>query len=99
MKITFTEWHIIYKIYSKVLTGGQIENFFKKSPKLNFSLTASLTTVASLEVKQSGARPPFHATITNSPVGCTFSSVGPPHLVFSFIFNQAACLLLHPTKL
>ena len=25
-------------------------------------------------------------------------SVGPLRLVISFIFNQAACLLLHPTK-
>ena len=26
------------------------------------------------------------------------TSVGPLHLVFSFIFNQAACLILHPMK-
>ena len=67
---------------------------------LTASLSASLTTVARLEAKQSSARPPFYATITKSPVGVPFgvaTSVGPLRLVLSFIFNQAACLL-HPTK-
>ena len=59
-----------------------------------------LTTVARLEAKQSSARPPFYATIANSPVGCAFWGSDKCRLsapCLSFIFNQAACLL-HPTK-
>jgi len=40
--------------------------------KLKFCLTASLTTVASLEAKRKGAQPQFYTTTTNSPVGCAF---------------------------
>jgi len=46
----------------KLLTGGQKYNFKKKSLKLKISshrLTTSLTTVTSIEPKQSSAWPPF----------------------------------------
>ena len=65
------------------------------------SLSHSLTTVASLEPKRSSAQSPFYATITNSPVGCAFwgsDECVPSAPCLVFIFNQAACLLLHPTK-
>ena len=48
-------------------------NFLKiAKTQILASLPHSLTTVASLEPKRSSTRPPFYATITNSPVGCAF---------------------------
>ena len=69
--------------------------FFFKSPKFEF-LSACLTTVAKLEDKQSSARPPFYATITNSLVVRTFwgsNECVPSAPCLSLIFNQARRLL------
>ena len=98
--------HIIYKTALNIAKHLQVAGYriLNNHQNSNFSLTASLTTVARLEAKQSSAQPPFYATIINSPVGYiphvpfgVPTSVGPLCFVFSFIFNQAACLL-HPTK-
>ena len=70
----------------------------KKSPIFEFytdCLTALLTTVASLEAKQNSARPPFYATITNSPVGCGAfwgSDECVPYVPCLFFFLQSGCL-------
>ena len=63
-------------------------NFFNKHQNSNFSLTASLTTVARLQAKRSSAQPLFYATITNSPVGCAFWG-------FDECRSSAPCLFFH----
>ena len=69
----------------------------------NFILTASLPDHSRKtrgQTKQRMATILSHNNKLTSGM-CLFgvlTSVGPLHLVFSFIFNQAACLLLHPTK-
>jgi len=83
----------------KSLTGG----ILKKLPKVKISshcLTASLTTVASLEPKRKVAQPPFYATTTNSdmPFG-VLTSEGLLRLVGSFYLPfVGSFLLLHAAK-
>ena len=69
--------HLIHKTALNTTKHLQVAGYkiFKncqKSPILSHCLTHCLTTVASLEPKQSCARSPFYATTTNSPVGCAF---------------------------
>ena len=90
--------HIIHKTALNTTKHLQVAGYkiLKNCQNSNFCLTASLTTVASLEPKRSSAQSPFYTTITNSPVGCAFwvpTSVCPVHIVFPFIFNQVGCLL------
>ena len=68
-------------------------NFFK-SQNSNFSLTASLTTVARLEAKRNSEQPLFYITITNSPVGCNFwgSDECRPSVPCLFFHLQSGCL-------
>ena len=66
--------HIIHKTALNATKHLQVGGYriFKNRQNLIFGLTASLTTVARLETKRSSARPPFYATITDSPMGCAF---------------------------
>jgi len=60
-------WTISLKTRNRLLVAWY--RILKKFPNC---LTASLTTVTSLEPKRKGAQPPFYATTANSPVGCVF---------------------------
>ena len=94
--------NVVLKARKCLLAAGYRN--LKKLSKLEISshcLTHSLTTVASLEPKRSSARSPFYTTTTNSPMGCAFWGSGkctPCAPCLLFIFNQAACLLVHPMK-
>ena len=93
--------HIIYKTALNITKHLQVAGYriLKNHQNLNFSLTASLTDhshMARSQTKQRMAAILRHNNKLTSGM-CLPTSVDPLHLVFSFIFNQAACLL-HPTK-
>ena len=90
--------NVVLKTTKHLLAAGY--RIFLNHQISKFRLTHSLTTFASLEPKRSSDShhfmPQQQAHQWDVPFGVP-TSVCPVHLLFSFIFNQAACLL-HPTK-
>ena len=91
--------NVALKTRKRLLAAGY-RIFFKLS-KLEISSHSLLTTVASLDPNEAAHGHHFtpqqqtHQWVVSFGVP---TSVRPVCLVFSFIFNQAVCLLLHPTK-
>ena len=94
----------VLKTRKHLLAAGY--RILKKSSKLEIlshSLTHSLTDHSRKLRAQTKQRTVTILHHNNKLTGgmCLLgvpTSVRPVHLVFSFIVNQAACLLLHPTK-